>query len=308
MTRDNPALVRVGHGLAAVTATRDSDEPAPIERSRQAAGVTRSPVRKGNAMAPIGASPAASPVEMELTRLQAKLDKLKAEVRQAQQLAALGTAAAMMAHEFSNWLTPVLNYAREAAKTDDIELMRKALSRTVSNVTVATRFSDRILELTAAKPAERVPTSIASAAQLAVESLGRDLSKDGIRFSSQLDPSLRVLADPLGLQQVLFNLFLNARDAMAGRKSSRLTVSAQVTNGRTRIQVRDNGPGIALEVQRHLFEAFETSKHVLRGGRIRCGGLGLAICRQIAEDNGGTIAVESNEDDGTTFTIELDTA
>lgn len=259
-------------------------------------------------MAPIGASPTASPVEIELARLQTKLDKLKAEVRQAQQLAALGTAAAMMAHEYSNWLTPVLNYAREAAKTDDVELMRKALSRTVSNVTVATRFSDRILELTAAKPAERVPTSIATAAQLAVESLGRDLSKDGIRFTSELDPGWNVLADPLSLQQVLFNLFLNARDAMAGRKSSRLTISAEVAGARTRIRVRDNGPGIAPDVQRHLFEAFETSKHVLRGGRIRCGGLGLAICHQIAEDNGGTIAVESNEDDGTTFTIELDTA
>lgn len=259
-------------------------------------------------MAPIGASPAASPVEQELSRLQAKLDKLKAEVRQAQQLAALGTAAAMMAHEYSNWLTPVLNYAQEAAKTDDIELMRKALNRTVSNLTVAARFSDRILELTAAKPAERVATSIATAAQMAVESLGRDLSKDGIRFTSELDPSWRVLADPLGLQQILFNLFLNARDAMVGRKTSRLTISAEVADARTRIRVRDNGPGIATEVQRHLFEAFETSKHVFRGGKIRCGGLGLAICRQIAEDNGGTVGVESNENSGTTFTIELETA
>src|SRR3990172_4739055 len=95
---------------------------------------------------------AVSPVEDRFAQLSAQFDLLKAQVRQAQQLANLGTAAAMLAHEVKNMLTPIRAYAEYALTADDHELMRKALTVTTKNGRLLIAMSSRILEITAAKP------------------------------------------------------------------------------------------------------------------------------------------------------------
>ena len=69
-----------------------------------------------------------------------------------QQLSSLGTAAATIAHEVNNLLTPILGYAEFAVNTDDTDLHKKALARTVKYVRILIGMSERILRLGAAKP------------------------------------------------------------------------------------------------------------------------------------------------------------
>ena len=164
---------------------------------------------------------------------------------------------------------------------------------------------ERVLELGAVKPPVRQAVSVRTAAADAVDSLCRDLSKDGIRLSLKADPSITVWADSLQLQQVLFNLFLNARNAMAPRHGGRLTVSASRRPGRVILEVADTGPGIPPDLLAHVFDPLQTSKPIDRNGRQRCAGLGLALCRDLIEENDGTISVTSAPGMGTTFTITL---
>ena len=226
-----------------------------------------------------------SDVEAHLTKLGAQLELLRAQVRQAQQLASMGTAAAMIAHEVRNLLTPIRAYAQRALDEDDGELQRKALQVTLRSAAVLVGMCERILEVSAAKPPARKPVSIHGAAHDAAESLCRDLAKDGIRFTVKVDESLTAWADPLQLQQVFFNLFLNARKAMASSHNGRLTVTASREENIVRIEVKDTGNGIPAAVLPHAFDPFQTSKPTNGSGPRLCAGLGLALCRDLVEES-----------------------
>lgn len=254
--------------------------------------------------------PVAAPVriEQQLAALQDQLDVLKAQVRQAQQLAGLGTAAATIAHEVNNLLTPILSYAQAALDSNDPGLGTRALTLTVKHVRMLVAMTDRILQITAASAARCEPVHVFQAVEDARQSLCRDLAKDGIRFVNRIDESMAVLADALQLQQVLFNLFLNAREAMANARNGILSVSARCESDRVRIEVHNTGPPIPAMLLPHVFESLQSSKSGGAAGKRRCSGLGLALCRDLVEENQGRISVASSEEGGTVFTIELPAA
>jgi len=246
-------------------------------------------------------------VETHLANLETQLELLRTRVRQAQQLASLGTAAATIAHEVNNLLTPILSYAQAALDEGDVELQRKALTVTIKNVRMLVAMSDRVLQISAAKPACLQSVSVRTTVQDAIESLCRDLTKDGITLSNKVDEALTAWADPLQLQQVLFNLFLNAREAMASSHSGRLTVTGKRDGDRVVIEVKDTGKGIPPDLLPHIFDPLNSSKSTDRTSRDRCKGLGLALCRDLVEENHGTITVTSEIGAGTTFRIVLPT-
>jgi signal transduction histidine kinase len=114
-------------------------------------------------------------------------------------------------------------------------------------------------------------------------------------------PLPHVRGDRERLRQVLVNLIDNA--VKYSRAGDEVEVAAATQNGAVRIAVRDNGPGIAPEHQRLIFEKFG---RVQVGGTAKPGtGLGLFIARSIAEAHGGWIDVESAPERGATFTLEL---
>ena len=113
-----------------------------------------------------------------------------------------------------------------------------------------------------------------------------------------------VSADASQLQQVLLNLFNNARDAIVERhgvEGGRLQVTAQGTeNGKVTISVADNGSGISPENLNRVFTPFFSTKPVGKGT-----GLGLSVCYGIIDNLGGEMAVSSRKNEGTTFFIHL---
>lgn len=116
-------------------------------------------------------------------------------------------------------------------------------------------------------------------------------------FERDLPPAW---ADPKQIQQVLFNVIINAIQAM--EKGGTLTVAtSSVTHGDRlllRIRISDTGPGIPEAEQEKIFAPFHTTK-------TQGTGLGLPICRQLIEQHGGTIRLESRMGEGSTFIIEL---
>ena len=248
-------------------------------------------------------------IDARLASLAAQYETIKAQVLQAQQVSVLGTAAAMIAHEVNNLLTPILAYADSALKSNDIEFTKKALTVTARNARMLISMSSRLLELGAAKPRQREKTDLRQAVTEALASMCRDLDKDGITFAMKIEEGLCVLADSLQLRQILFNLFLNAQEAMAAGHSGRLTVTARAGAANfIAIEVRNTGPAISPELLPNIFEPFQSSKPAQRNGKVRCSGLGLALVRDLVHENDGTIEVTSTEQTGTTFTISLPVA
>jgi len=266
--------------------------------------VKHTPVRTRTAVEEVDANR----VEDQLGQLQQQFDLLKAQVRQAQQLSSLGTAAATIAHEVNNLLTPILGYAEYAVNTDDTELHKKALSRAATNIRILIGMSERLLRLGAAKTRNVERVDVGHVVRESIDSLCRDLGKDSISVTVDVPDSLAASADALQLQQVLFNLLLNAREAMLKHHGGRLKISAGTRGDCVVIEVHNTGDAIPQDVLPTIFDAFSSSKPVKRDGKERCGGLGLALCRDLMEENEGSISVTSTAESGTTFRLTLPVA
>jgi len=109
------------------------------------------------------------------------------------------------------------------------------------------------------------------------------------------DAALRARIDSQRLTQALMNLLLNAVEATEQYGEVEVTVHAE--NGAIAIEVRDSGPGLTEEQQKHLFEAFYTTKPDGTG-------LGLAVSREFVEEMGGKLTYK-NSSPGATFVVEL---
>ena len=132
-----------------------------------------------------------------------------------------------------------------------------------------------------------------------LELLAQQGAFKGLHVTTSLAGTLPTAkADPHQLQQVLVNLLLNARDALTA--GGTLKVAARPDHQRLRIDVADNGAGIAPEHLRYIFDPFFTTKAPGRGT-----GLGLAIAARIVEGFGGRITVVSHPGGGSCFTVWL---
>jgi signal transduction histidine kinase len=202
-------------------------------------------------------------------------------------------------HELRTPLTSVLanlELLEESLRGQDRELARSALRSTqrmrrlVADLLLLAR-SD-VKQPTLAQPADLADLVVAAAAELEPSSEDHELELD-------VQPA-RVLGSPDDLQRVAINLIDNAiRHTPPGthiRASTR-----KLRDGRVELVVADDGPGIAPEVKKHLFERFA------RGGGEVSGsfGLGLAIVQAVTEAHRGTIDVKSSARGGTQFTVRL---
>ena len=245
----------------------------------------------------------------QLDEAQHRVDDLQRGMMRSHRLATLGTLASVVAHEYNNILTPVISYAQLAlGRPEDQDLLIKAVERALQGAERAARISTSMLDF--ARDSEGPEyASLPEAVEEALQCMAREPAKDGIELELDL-PRVRVAIPALALQQVLINLMLNARKAMK-RRGGRLRVAATQRGRWVRLTVSDTGPGIPESVRDRLFEAFVTEPIGEDAGpgsaqKHSGTGLGLSICKQLVEDAGGTIRVESQTGEGASFHIDLE--
>ncbi|MBN1435604.1 MAG: HAMP domain-containing histidine kinase [Sedimentisphaerales bacterium] len=236
-----------------------------------------------------------------------RIQALEQEIQATQKLASLGTIACLAAHEFKNFLVPIINWAELSLKNpEDNELAQKALRKAIQQGNLASEIIHRMLGF--ARQQSTVPEDI-SFTELVNNCflcLARDFAKDNITVIKEIPPDLSFQAYPSQIQQVLLNLLINARHAMLERGGT-LTIIAQTNDDQTvTFVVKDTGCGIPSDVIEHIFEPFFSTKaENPAAGELRGNGLGLAVCKDIIEAHQGSISVQSQPGQGTTFTINL---
>jgi signal transduction histidine kinase len=254
---------------------------------------------------PIAMQPASSDQQLHkvLDTLEDRFSELQRQVTTLQRLAAMGTASATLAHEFNNILTPVLSYCQFAMQRNDVELMKTALGKTIKNITRLTGLCSRIMNMAGSGAGDAKSVSIRELVVDAVECLGRDLRKDDIQLNVEVPDDLTAIVDQAALHQVVFNLLINARQAMLNGRG-RLTIrAARDASGRLQIEVADTGPGILAEHLDRIFEPFFTTKRNEEGA-----GLGLHVCRQLMQELSGDISATSTPGAGAIFRLTLPNA
>ena len=229
---------------------------------------------------------AAQAVVASYDQLSRQVAQLGKQLRQAQKLASLGTMSAMLAHEFNNLLTPIVSYSQYALRKNDPDLIRSAAERAFTQATRVVELCERILGLAAGDEQQIAPVNLARLIDDSLKCLGRDLAKDNITVAVEIDPTLAIAANANLMQQVFFNLILNARQAMLGRPG-RLTITAKPQGSAVTVAVADTGAGIKPDDLTRIFEPFFSTKRNAdrpdKGGV----GLGLAVCRDIVQEQIG---------------------
>ncbi len=246
----------------------------------------------------------AQPTHQEqLDKLQHEVQSLREQLRHAQRLATVGTMTAMVAHEFNNILTPIINYAQMAQNNP--ALSGKAIAKAADGGQRASDICKALLGMTrdSCRPA---PVDLSQLAAETLRAMVRDPRKDGIEIVTDIPADLCVTARKVELQQVLLNLLINARTAVLtqGGTCKRIAIAARRHGAWVVLSVKDSGVGIAPENLPRIFEPFFTtssSQDDGPGGH----GLGLAICREIIADAGGEISVQSTPGQGAAFTVRL---
>ena len=225
--------------------------------------------------------------------------QLETQLRQSQQMEALGTLAGGIAHDFNNLLTAIGSNAdlalTEPSVTSPVKEhlteLRKAHAR-------ATDLVKRILLFSRRQESDRKPIALAPVVDEAVKLLRASLpAMIDIQFSAE--PNLpAVLADASQLHQVVMNLGTNAAHAM-GERGGVLRIGLDRAGPHVRISVSDTGTGMSPEIRARLFEPFFTTKGTAGTG------LGLSVVHGIVADHDGAITVDSTAGEGSTFRVSL---
>ncbi len=248
--------------------------------------------------------------EIRLERLRREVESLREQLRRAQRLASLGTVTAMVAHEFNNILTPITNYARLAQENQ--ALAEKALARAAEGGARAEAICSAILGFAVDKNApsksEFRQVSVLELVGRTIRATARDPSKDKIEITTDIPAELTLSTRPVELQQVMFNLLLNARRSIMRKQPPRrihIYANHDDKGKSIRIGVSDNGVGIPPENMERIFQPFFSTGSSDDNDESGGCGLGLPVCREIVTSLGGEITADSTPGRGATFTVCL---
>jgi len=229
----------------------------------------------------------------------------EAHVRREQKMEVAGRLANGIARDFNRLLMVILKYSEQLLSEMEpgsvFQRRVKAIHRAAYSAAVLT---GQVLGLCRKEPAEARSMDLNSVVNHFLPLLKRTAGPS-IVVETNLDPGLgRIRADISQMEQVLLNLVLNARDAMAqgGRVSIQTTNVPPVYGDApfVRLAVEDNGAGMDTDTAEHMFEPFFTSKKPREGT-----GLGLAVVHAIVSAGDGLINVDSKPGAGTLFEIFL---
>ena len=239
-------------------------------------------------------------------RAERALEEKHEQTRQTQRTEAVGRLAAGIAHDFNGLLTIIgaqvellLDRALDdAARTDIIEIQH-AVDR-------ATQLVRKLLAVPGRRPGAG-PADLAAAVR-SIDRLMRRTLPDDVRLVADVpEHSVAVRLDETALEQIVLNLAMNARDAIATaatdseRRGGTIRLAVETPDPDTvRLVVEDDGCGMSDEVQRRVFEPFYSTR-ADRGGT----GLGLPTVRAMITEAGGEIRIASEVGRGTRIQVTL---
>lgn len=244
---------------------------------------------------------------VEIERYAADLSSAQERLIRSERLASVGRLAAGLAHEIGNPLSAILGFQElllqggldAQEQRDFLERMKRETERIHRVLRDMLDFARPAASVRPGRPEPpgAVPDAVADVSALVLP----QKSFRSLELRTELAPELpRVSLSHPRLVQVLLNLLLNAADAIRSEGGFIVLRACQSGADRVRVEVEDNGPGIAEEIRDRLFEPFATTKEAGQGT-----GLGLAVCRGLVEAAGGTLMAEQGALGGARFIMEL---
>ncbi|MBI4861264.1 MAG: response regulator [Candidatus Riflebacteria bacterium] len=226
--------------------------------------------------------------------------KFEEQLIQSEKLAAIGELAGGVAHEINNPLGVILGFTQLLLKQDWTDPGVKKKLRHIETQTFRCKnIVTNLLKFARKSKTDEALVNVGQIMQETLDILHRQLEVENVTIIRDIGPEpALVRANENEMQQVFFNLVVNAKDAM--ERGGTLTVRVTVEGGRARVSVADTGHGIPSEVLEKIWNPFFTTKPPGKGT-----GLGLSITRRLVEKVHGQIEVESTPTQGTRFNLSF---
>jgi PAS domain S-box-containing protein len=236
---------------------------------------------------------------------------LEMQVRRAEKLSMIGQFISSLAHEIGTPLNVIAGRSEYLLrKLPAGNSLSGSLTQIIGQVDRIAQIVNRLMSFSRIKPMEKRPLALAPTMKESLSFFDPQFKQLNIAPVLTVPPDLpEIDADPVQIQQILFNVILNAIQAMP--QGGTLTLQARQTiprarrkdplkDGYIRIDVADTGSGIASEHLSRIFDPFFTTKESGYGT-----GLGLAVSYNIARNHGGWMCVRSQVGEGSVFTVYL---
>jgi two-component system NtrC family sensor kinase len=235
----------------------------------------------------------------ETRRQLEDLERAQSAVVRAERLSAVGELTRGVAHEINNPLAIILGQveilrddSHDESARHGLELIEKAARRAAAVVRDLRQFAEPA-------PPQRTPCQLGDHVRRLLALHEPRLLAEHIAATAELEDVPAVWADGSQIDQLLGHLVENAHHAMAGERAGRnLTVRVTAIAGGVRLEVADDGPGIAAEHLPRIFNPFFTTRDDARG-------LGLSVAHGIVREHGGHIWAENRAEGGARLVVEL---
>ncbi len=235
--------------------------------------------------------------DQQAAALQQARVELERELQRSRRLASLGQLVGGVAHDFNNLLTVVLGNA-QLVEHQVTGLPQAAAQRIRAAAEQGQRMTRQLFAVAGEQVVSLDPCELGEVLAELLPTLQQLVGpRVKVGFAPAALPAM-VRALPSQIEQILMNLFSNARDALT--EGGRVEVGIEVTEARVLLTVRDDGPGMTAEVKARAFEPYFTTKS---DGRDH--GIGLATVKWIVLQLGGHVRIDSEPGKGALFTIDL---
>ncbi len=237
-----------------------------------------------------------------------QIERMEQQMREAEKMAAIGELSASIAHDFRNPLAAISGSAQILAmEQSNIAAFDPATFKSLLSIILreSGRMAKTITDfLQFARPAAIQPewfdlNRLVDEVITQLQTKSNTMATLGI--CKEIDTHINCWADRQQMQTILSHLLENASIAMSGQQGGIVVAAEEISDnsqGMLRIEIRDQGPGIPSELREKVFAPFFSN-------RTNGTGLGLAIVRQIAENHGGTIVIDSSASSGCIMRLHL---
>jgi len=240
-------------------------------------------------------------LEQKVEERTEEIQEMQSQLVQSAKLASMGELVAGIAHEINNPLGGILMFSSLAAKHPELPpQVKDNLEVVVSETRRCAKIVRGLLEFSRESIPEKRRDSINRIIKQTLRLVAQQTLFQDIEVRCDYDEELPDLhLDPDQIQQVFFNMFINAAQAMHDGGGALAITTSLVERGVVQVIVADNGHGIQKQDLNKVFDPFFSTKSK------KGFGLGLSISYGIINNHGGTISVQSELGKGTTFTILL---
>lgn len=232
-----------------------------------------------------------------------RLKELQDKTIQLEKMASRGEMSAEIGHELNNFLGVVagnLSILDHQIKQRNFDRLGKYVAAMNDNIEKIKQFTTNLMDLRAISTKKETVYFDKLITEVVDYLKPQKRFRDVTITLKPITESLPFKADVVHIQQVLYNLFNNAADAMTNSEKKEITVSAVLNpNGQTfRVTISDSGHGITEENLKKVFQEKFTTKE-------KGHGFGLVVCKRIIESHKGTIGIESSPGIGTSISIDF---